>query len=73
MQENLFSRLRLASVKESGKRLQARVKTSRQSFETDSANLSLFIQIFCACMSYGISCLSPKAKNKKEVCKAVCD
>ena len=41
-------------------------KTSRQSFETDSANQSFFIQIICDCTSYGISCLSPKAKKKKE-------
>ena len=53
------------TAKES-KRLQSRVKTSRQSFETDSANLSFFIQIICDCTSYGISCLSPKAKKKKE-------
>ena len=51
---------------ESVKRLQSRVKTSRQSFETDSANLSFFIQIICDCTSYGISCLSSKAKKKKE-------
>ena len=42
------------------------VKTSRQSFETDSANQYFFIQIFCACTSYGISSLSPKATEKKE-------
>ena len=51
------------------KRLQAPcVKTNRQSFETDSANQSFYIQIFFACTSYGISSLSPKAKEKKEVC-----
>ena len=64
------------------KRLQAPcVKTSQQSFETDSqqsvetdnANQSFFIQVFCTCMSYGISSLSPKVKKKKEVCKTVCD
>ena len=49
------------------------VKTSRQSFETDSASQSFFIQIFCACTSYGISSLSPKATEKKEVCKTMCD
>ena len=37
------------TAKESVKRLQSRVKTSRQSFETDSANLSFFIQIICDC------------------------
>ena len=29
-------------------------ETSRYSFKTDIANLSFFIQIFCACTSYGI-------------------
>ena len=42
-------------------------------FETDSASQSFFIQIFRACTSYGISSLSPKAKEKKEVCKTMCD
>ena len=56
------------------KRLQAPcVKTSRQSFETDSANQSFFIQICCACTSDGISSSSPKAKEKKEVCKTAFD
>ena len=60
--------------KDSMKRLRAPcVKTSRQSFETDRANQSFFIQIFCACTSYGIYSLSPKATEKKEVCKTVCD
>ena len=73
MEEKLVSRLRLTTAKESVKLLQSHVKTSLQSFKTDSANLSFFKQILCACMSYGISYLSPKAKNKKEVCKTVCD
>ena len=64
----------MQSRKDSMNRLQAPcVKTSRQSFETDSTNQSFFIQIFFACTSYGISSLSPKAKEKKEVCKTVCD
>ena len=48
-------------------------KTSRQSFETDSANLYFYKQIFCACTSYGISCSRPKAKKKRGVCKTVGD
>ena len=43
------------------------------SLETDSANLSSFIQSFCPCTSYGLSCLSRKEKKKKDVCRTVCD
>ena len=53
------------TAKESVKHLQTHVKTSRQSFEIDGANLHFFIQIFCGCTSYGISWLSPKAKKEK--------
>ena len=46
-------------------------ETIQNSFEIDSANLSLFLQVCFACASYGISCFSPLVKKEKGVCEAV--
>ena len=44
-------------------------ETSRHSFESDSANLSIFLQICFACTSHGMPCFSPMVKKKKGICK----